>query len=524
MRFVATLSLYAFLGTLLSTATAITIPWHSSLQPVFLGSGVQMDTAQITPLGVSVDATGVKWQNKVTSYQLLDYTSLTSTLTKFHFNAWAEAKFRLGGGSFSFDASYLRTFDGNHRRWQVDATMQNTATISKPKLNADSLKYASNPTAFQSFFGNYAVTGIRYQRAIHILFDLTFSRSYSETEFQATINASYKWIKGGASASELLSQLNQWTSLTISAEVEGQGGPIIIAVANTGNLDDLRKAVSDQLVKWDGTPPDPNDAGNIYDVYLTPYTSIPPGIVVNSGQSPAQANLISAMATLAKLELAATRLHQIQDEDAYIYEKDPVTKAYIYGRAIGYLFGKTKNGVHVDGTGKLDEVSLKMDKQYAYVVDLVNGVPTKDPKVSFSFDDPDVVKWRVLQAMWNPNGANSIIYIEIYSSTIVTPTTASPSDTANWGVNVYLNMPVVNNFYQPNTPITGDVSYRSNLDPVTGIPHRYAVLYYDHPAQHTDFSLQLTTDGGGWHTNAINWSGWPTPLLFIPGGQFIPLP
>ncbi|GDX40146.1 hypothetical protein LBMAG21_04380 [Armatimonadota bacterium] len=414
--FVATLSLYAFLGTLLSSANAITIPWHSSLQPVVLGSGVQMDTAQITPLGVSVDATSVKWQNKVTSYQLLDYTSLTSTLTKFHFNAWAEAKFRLGGGSFSFDASYLRTFDGNHRRWQVDATMQNTATISKPKLNADALKYASNPSASQNFFGNYAVTGIRYNRAIHILFDLTFSRSYSETEFQATINASYKWIKGGASASELLSQLNQWTSLTISAEVEGQGGPIIIAVANTGNLDDLRKTVSDQLVKWDGTPPDPNDAGNIYDVYLTPYTNIPPGIAVNSGQSPAQANLISALATLSKLELAATRLHQIQDEDAYLFEKDPVSKAYIYGRAIGYLFGKTKNGVHVDGTGKLDEVSLKVDKQYAYVVDLVNGIPTKDPKVSFSFDDPDVVKWRVLEAKRHPGHAGEpmTLQIELY--------------------------------------------------------------------------------------------------------------
>lgn len=122
------------------------------------------------------------------------------------------------------------------------------------------------------------------------------------------------------------------------------------------------------------------------------------------------------LATLSKLELAATRLHQIQDEDAYLFEKDPVSKAYIYGRAIGYLFGKTKNGVHVDGTGKLDEVSLKVDKQYAYVVDLVNGIPTKDPKVSFSFDDPDVVKWRVLEAKRHPGHAGEpmTLQIELY--------------------------------------------------------------------------------------------------------------
>lgn len=494
--------------------------WHPKYS-TSLGAGIQISSTQISPLGISLNTTPAKLQNQKTSFELLDYADSVETLKKLHFNAWAEWKFVKVKGSTSFDYKSYRAVDSATRKWEIDASSECTFGLPKPSLNSTALKYITDAAKFHDLFGNYAVTSAKYVRRIRIRFEVSFRRSYSETEFNATITASFKHFAAGGGASAFFSELSKYYKTVITVVVEGQPGGAVVAVASEGDLEELRKIVADQLEKWKSPPATPDDAGNITDVTLTSYNNIPPGVAAKQSQSPSEIGLLSAIATYLKLISAVDRLEAIQRDDSYLYARDPITNKDLYVKTRTYLFGSRDSQGNHDGKGKLAEAWSKAILQYNYITDLTNGKTAKDPQIVFFFDDPDVVKWRVLVSLYNPGALNSLVVVEIYGLPPVEVQAAVDSDASHWGTNWHATLSRKSGFFYVSDRISAEESLLRNLDPVTGIPHRYAELTYDHPSQHTDFELQLVTNTGGWFSNAINWQGWPAPTLFIPGSQFV---
>lgn len=488
------------------------LPWSQFLKPVVLGSGLQVQPNLVAVVNQGVDtpsAPNVLWQNKQTNFTLLDYTDLTSTLSNLHLNAWAEYDGFVGGGSFSVDFNQYKAFQGNHRHWEIDALRNWTAIIPNPILNAAAQKVTNDPTTFRNQYGNYAVTGIQYRRQIQISFDAEFDSSLSSTQFDAAIKASYGCFSGGGSVSAAQNALSQFAQVTVNITVIGQGGGQLIASGSTGNLDSLRQAVYTQLQTWDATPANPNDAGTVDTVFVTPYTAVPPKVSVVPQQSPDQQVMMTALAKFAYLQSAIARLNDIQQHDANL---NPMLTAYLFGI-------NNKLGSHIPGTGKMDEAVADRNKQLAYLKSLHNAdgkVP--DPGIVFQFVDPDVIQWRVVEAAKTSNA--HVFYVELYGNARVSPVVLySKNSYDNW-TNQLLLTPSTG-LYRTDRDIVESDSYLANLDPVTGIPHRFVLIRWPSPAPPSDATLALISDGGDWFYNATDWSGWPTPALFVPDAQQI---
>src|SRR5579862_7266655 len=292
------------------------VPWGSGLLPVVLGSGVEIRPGQIAVLNAGVDGTNYIWQNKVTKFTLLDYSDAKSTISSLHINAWAEYDGWTASGKFSFDYSNYQAYNGNERRWEVDADRLWTAAIPSPQLTPTAITYHNNAAQFESLYGNYAVTGIAYRRHIRILFDVVFNSNVSSSQWSAAVQGSYGCFSGGISASQEQTNLDACGTTTITVEVDGDSGGTIIASGSSGNLSALQTALANQLQQWDTAPADANDAGTVDTAYLTTYQAVTPPANTTKQQSPDQIKLTNALVNLVQLLTAQQRLHDISTTEA----------------------------------------------------------------------------------------------------------------------------------------------------------------------------------------------------------------
>lgn len=521
-----------------STAPVSTIQWSRNLKPVVLGSGLQVTPGQISvvnqSLNLPLDSTGFSWQNKSVSLNLLDFSELSDTINQLNLNAWGEYSGLLSGGGFSVDFKQYQAFQGNHRHWEVDIRRNWAAFIPNPALNisADKVARFSSPTTFNNLFGNYAVTGIAYKRVITIKFDGEFEQSLSASQIDAAIQASYGSFSGGGSISAAQSNLSVFSRVTINIMVDGGGGAQLLATGATGDLPSLVAAVANQLAQWDTQPIDPNSAGTVDYVFVTPYTAISPYVKVQAQPGPNQVALANAIGEYVVLQQAVTRLGQIRQQDKNL---NPLLQQYLFG-----ITGK--NGKHVPNTGKLDEATADLALQYTYLHTLGKGFQASDPNISFHFDDPDVVSWRILQSFKTDKNLQWYVDVEIYSNARVTSTVSlghngvGLSYTPTWQTNA-TQSELNNQWYYTFGPTVAEaISYTANLDPVTGIPHRYIEFRgpnepncpFNGDGNNSTWGaiISLQDASGNGFYNATDWNGLtstdtPTPTIFIPGEDFI---
>lgn len=489
-----------------------TIQWGSGLSPVTLGAGVAISPSQIAVLNSGVDPTTYQWVNKQTSLDLLDYANTTDTVSKLRINAWAEYDGWISSGKFSFDYSNYQAYSGNTRNWEVDINRLWTAKIPAPNLTPTAITYQAYPTTFEGLYGNYAVTGITYRRRIKILFSQTFTRTVSDTQWSAAIQGSYGCISGGVSAAQEISNLQSIGQTSITIEVDGANGSQTIAYGVAANLPQLQQAVVNQLQQWDNQPTStaPSDAGNVDSVNLTTYKAVTPQVIVVPQRSPDQIVLNNALSSLIRLLLAKQRIEDIQGDT----NLNPTLSAYLFG-------GTDSNGKLRQG--KLAEVSADVVAQTAYYKSVHNhdGL-VSDPKIHFSFQDPDVVQWRVLEY---PAGNAYQYYpiIEIYSNARVKAfaplTGGAMSSPDHWTAGLRSISTSGGPFTALAPPlISANSSYTTNLDPVTGIPHRYQALQWTAPSRSggpMTIILVSESDQTQIYTNAIDWTGLPTPEMII---------
>lgn len=493
------------------------IPWSPYLKPVVLGDGIAVAPNRISVLGAGVERTNYLWQNKTTTLSLLDYANISNTISKLRLNAWAEYDGFASSGSFSFDYNNYHAFNGNQRTWEIDAVRSWTALLPSPHLTAEAISYQGNPVQFAGLYGNYAVTGITYRREIKILFQQSFTTSVSSQQWNAAIQGSYGAFSGGLSVGQEQANLNAIGQTQITISVVGPGGGII-AAGSSGDLPSLQAAVKDQLATWDTAPSDPNDAGAVDSVYLTTYNAVTPVTSIATQFSPNQIVMAGALAKLTQLLQAQQRLSDIGNTDTDLNPK-------LYA----YLFGKTDAfGNYVPG--KYDEVQADVTKQLAYYKSLhdQDGL-VADPKINFSFQDPDVIRWRVLNAIEGPHPGDTYnpgtLLVEIYSNVAVDPVNLTATDSIRWGTRWFSSTKKattsagISEIVQAGVELSEQASYAGHLDSVTGIPHRYAYLEWEDPPAPADILLGLIQNGLQTFT-AVDWNGTPAPQLFVPATSF----
>lgn len=492
--------------------------WSPNLGYVGLGRGLEIQPNGITvraKTGLLVPATH-NWGDEHTEFRLLDSADMQSTINNLHLNAWGEYNGFVAKAKFSFDYSQMHAYQGNHRYWEIRASHTWTDSITDATFNSTALKYSRDAVSFEKFLGNYAVTGVTYKQVIRIVFDATISSSLSNQQIGAAISGSFGCFSAGASIALTTTQLNAFSNVSISIYVDGAGGGKLIKAGAVGDLQTLRDAVGNEIGLWGSDAVDTKNPGNIDSVAVTPWANIAPGVTVAPPPGPNQVELTSAIAVFVHLQQALVRLTEIQTQDTNL---NPVLKNYLFGP-----------------TGKLHEVNSDIIKQGAYMKSLLkaNGL-VQDPNIYFQFDDPDAAQWRVLSTLTVPVSGASIqlLVIEIYSNARVHPQLLyngnDSTDYLNFGgiswnsaiKTVTLNDGFITTTLSGNS-IDENLSFtkQGNLDRVTGIPHRYALIRWETPGPTSDYTLQLISDNGATFSSAIDWLGVPSPQLFISAGSW----
>lgn len=507
--------------------TVPSVQWSPQLGVPAMGRGLEIQPNNILLVGgVGTQQTGYRWMPYRTKLEVMNYLDLSETLNKLHVNAWVEANSFAASGKFTMDFKQFSAYQGNHRHWEIDASTDWIASLPAPVLSAGAKSLASNPRNFEMVYGNYAITGIKYRRRIAIKWDVQYSRNVSEAEFAATISGSSSIYSGGASVNLLAQQLSSMGRTTVTVEVYGETGGTILSAAidpsdvqgGTNALNKLVSVVQSKLARWDVAPTSPLQAGYPDEVFLTPYKSIPGAPNVLASFAPNQDNIARAIALYNDLDQKVSRLTDISKRGNSLQTQNP--------RLYKYLFGQTNptTHLHIPNTGKYDEAVAKRNLSVLYLKGLLAGTPEGSPNdFIFQFDDPDMVKWRVVDCL--TDGNNGYPIIELYTNAQVKPygPGSSYQQENYWGVglkDITAANGSTNELFTRlvGPPISESTSYTRNLDPVTGIPHRYMVLQYRgiYGADTRDAAIYLVSPIGEFYYQAIDWNGWASPQIVIP--------
>jgi hypothetical protein len=494
----AALTLSAMTASI-AQAPVTSVPWHPSFGPVVMGRGLGIYPQSISVVGgTGVLNTPYKWQQDSQELSVLDYSSIASTMQSLNANAWGEASDFFTNFQFSVDYSQYSAFQGNHRHWEVDANHYQTAFLPSVQLTAAAKASVNNLNNFEAEFGDYVVTGIRYRQRIIISWDVIFNSSISQSQFNSAISGSYSMFSGGASVNTFYQQLQSFAQCNVTVTIEGQnGGPVLsTAISSTDDLNSLITAVQQLLDAWNATPSDPTQAGTVDTVYVTPYTAIPGGPSVVPAFAPNQTDLANAISQYIYLDQCRTRLMAIQNTDTNL---NP--------RLINYI------------AARLAAVTTIRTTAIAYVKSLMNNTPPATaPNLQFQFDDPDVVKWHVIEYLT----CNGVYYpiIEMYTNAQTTPSAPDGGSSPNiWCAKIQTvlesngsSRQLYNGLVAP--PIPEANTYQTSLDPVTGIPHRYVALQWHNSAE--NMAINLIDGTGNPFYNAIDWNGAVAPTIAIP--------